>query len=374
MNIAAIKASLKGLNEDYILLEAETASEGIRLARREKPALILLDIRLPDMDGFELAKTLKAAKQTKYIPIIYISGLDDMDSKLTAFTTGGVDYITKPFHRQEVMARVNTQLKIHRLQNNLATRNREIQESIGYAKQIQEALMPSESQLKEDLGQYFIFFQPKDILSGDMYWAREYHGDVLIACIDCTGHGIPGALISLVGHNLLNQATGLEKNLSPAEILQEVDRKLIETLNQSGVEGKNQDGMDIALCRISKKKSKLVFAGAYRPMYLVRNGVCDEWKGDKQPVGGTQVKKKVFTNQEISLKKGDMVYLLTDGFTDQFGSEEDKKFSGKRLRKLLAEIGDKSVKEQKKILQQTFQDWASGHEQVDDVLLIGLSF
>ena len=300
MNIAAVRASLKGLDSNHKLLEAETATEGIRLAKNELPDLILLDIRLPDKDGFEVARVLKSNKATAHIPIIYISGLDDVDSKLRGFTSGGVDYIIKPFYRQEVLARVKTQLKIHRLQQSLETRNREINESIGYAKRIQEAFLPSQEIMKKLFPSHFVFYKPKDVLSGDLYWVREYHGDVMVACIDCTGHGIPGALISLVGINLLNRAAGVEADKSPAEILHEVDKRLIDSLHQNGENGNSQDGMDIALCRIDKSRRKVTFSGAYRPLIQVSNGNIKEWKGDKYPVGGTQQKKKDFSNQEIT--------------------------------------------------------------------------
>lgn len=374
MNIAAIRASLKSLMDTYDLVEVQRGGDALKATKLRLPTLILLDIRLPDMTGFEVAKALKAARATRNIPIIFISGLDDVDSKLQGFMTGGVDYITKPFHRQEVLARVQTQLKIHSLQSNLETRNNEISESIAYAKNIQKAILPTREQFKRAFSKHFIFYRPKDVLSGDVFWLREYHGDWLVACLDCTGHGIPGALISIVGNSLLEQVCTIDDDLNPGEMLKHINDRFVSTLNQRDDSSRVQDGIDMALCRINRKENTVIFSGAYRPIFQIRNKTIIEWKGSKYPVGGTQEAKKNFANHKIRLQKGDEIILFTDGYSHQFGGKEGKKLSGKKFKEIIQGLAGKNSTEQKNGLKKQFELWKGNLEQVDDVLVIGLKF
>ena len=255
----------------------------------------------------------------------------------------------------------------------LAMKNKEIMDSIKYAKRLQEAILPTESFINSILPDSFVYYRPKDIVSGDFYWFEKHQDSVLFAAVDCTGHGVPGAFMSIVGYNLLNQAVN-EKGISqPDKILNAVNKNISKTLHQSEQESIVKDGMDIGLCSINSDRTKLEYAGAYNSLWVIRNKKLIEYKADKHPIGlfvGEDLKQ--FTNHSIDLVKGDMLYVYTDGFPDQFGGEKGKKFKYKKLQELLIEISDRPVKEQKTILNDTIEKWMGNLEQVDDILIIGV--
>ena len=257
-------------------------------------------------------------------------------------------------------------------------KNKDITDSITYAERIQRAILPSLTSIEEKFRDSFLTFAPRDIVSGDFYWYADKNGRAFIAACDCTGHGVPGALVSMIGNNLLNQII-LEKDIDkPGEILSMLNRGMKSVFTKKG-EQEAQDGMDMTLCMIDLENNLLEFAGAQNSLYLVRSGELIETKGDKTPIGGSTVKDHKFTNHIIQLRKDDSLYLSSDGYTDQFGGKSDneefgegKKFMKKRYKKLLLDIHDKSMAEQKEILRTTFNTWRGTQEQVDDVLIIGI--
>jgi serine phosphatase RsbU (regulator of sigma subunit) len=219
----------------------------------------------------------------------------------------------------------------------------------------------------------FILYLPKDILSGDFYWIAETTDYTYVAAADCTGHGVPGALISVVNYNLLNKAV-LEKNLvTPSEILDAVNIWLTESLHQSYGESDVKDGMDVTLIAISKHSNELLFAGANNPIYIVSDGELKRIKGDKFPVGAfleDQIQK--FTTHKIQVKSGDCLYLFSDGFADQFGGKVGKKYKYAQFQEKLKKVSKMAINQQKEVVENEFKDWKGSHEQVDDVLLIGI--
>jgi serine phosphatase RsbU (regulator of sigma subunit) len=258
-------------------------------------------------------------------------------------------------------------------------KQKEILDSIHYAKRIQQAMLTSEeyitanfSQKNDETGRdYFIFYQPKDIVSGDFYWALSHHGKFYIAAADCTGHGVPGAFMSLLNISFLN-ANVIESGFKePAAILNEQRKEIIKALNPSGTEN-SKDGMDCALCAFDIHENKMQFALSNNPLWLVRNQELIEIKGDKMPVGKYDENTNDFTAHVIDLQKGDIIYLLTDGYADQFGGVKGKKFKYRHLKELILANAAKSMTEQKEILSKTINDWKSGIEQVDDILIIGV--
>jgi serine phosphatase RsbU (regulator of sigma subunit) len=255
-------------------------------------------------------------------------------------------------------------------------KNKNITDSINYAKRIQEAMLPEKKVLEQLFPNAFVLFLPKDIVSGDFYWFAEYENYRFAAAVDCTGHGVPGAFMSMIGNAFLNEIVVTNGIKEPASILNELRSKIIHALKQSGTDSNSKDGMDIALIRIDERAMDLQFAGANNPLWLIKNNSGNkeliEIKGDKQPIGVHINDKKSFTNHSISLVKGDTVYLFTDGFADQFGGESGKKFKYKNLKDLLLQNIEQVIPNQKQILHTAFNGWKGNLEQVDDVLLIGI--
>jgi two-component system, sensor histidine kinase LadS len=250
---------------------------------------------------------------------------------------------------------------------------KEILDSIHYASRIQRAMLTSEEYITKNLpADFFIFYQPKDIVSGDFYWAVKHQGAFYIATSDCTGHGVPGAFMSLLNISFLNENV-IERNiLEPAQILTEQRKAIINALNPKGNEN-SQDGMDCVFTKFDFEKMLITFAGANNGLHIVRDNEMLDFKGNKMPVGLYHEKNEPFTQEEIPMKPGDVVYSFTDGYPDQFGGERGKKFKYKPLYDLLIEIHKLPMVKQKEILQKTINDWmGSQHEQVDDILLIGV--
>ncbi len=257
----------------------------------------------------------------------------------------------------------------------VAEQHKDITDSIKYAERIQSAILPPEKLWKSILPNSFVFYQPKDILSGDFYWIEENEHFVFIAAADCTGHGVPGALMSIVNYNLLNKAV-LEKGLTTAgEILDGINSWLTQSLHQSYQASAMRDGMDLSLCVINKQTNELNFSGAYNSIYLFSNNVLEEFVPDKQPVGAfIEDNIKPFSNKYYQLKKDDVIYMFTDGFADQFGGERGKKYKYKQLQGLLHQIKDKVFDEQKIMLSESVNKWKGNLEQVDDILLLGFKW
>jgi serine phosphatase RsbU (regulator of sigma subunit) len=260
----------------------------------------------------------------------------------------------------------------------IETKNKEIMDSINYAKKIQEAmLLTSRDLCKTIFTDHFIMYLPKDIVSGDFYWAYSAHENQVIWTVaDCTGHGVPGAFMNMIGSSLLNEIV-IERGISTANnILDELKNGIMKALGQNGATGDSRDGMDAAICVWHKDTNKLEYAGAFNPLYLVRKNKLIILEADRKPVGWwlySDTIERPFTLQEIQLEKGDMIYLFSDGYVDQFGGEHGKKFSRRRFKDILLSIHNKPMEEQNDILHETFESWKSHkEEQVDDICVIGV--
>ena len=246
-------------------------------------------------------------------------------------------------------------------------KNRDITASIRYAERIQRAMLPRENTFPET----FVLFLPKDIVSGDFYWMYDNGDTEFIAAVDCTGHGVPGAFMSIIGHNSLNKVVREYGLTRPAAILDQLNVEVIKSILQSQEKGIN-DGMDLALIAINKKNFTLEYAGAYNPLYQVRNGEVIVHKGDRFPIGmSTMEQKKTFSNVFVELKPGDMLYMTSDGYADQFGSPEVKKFKTVNIKRILSEIWNLPVQMQKERLEKEIMDWKGELPQIDDIMFIG---
>ncbi|MBI2968032.1 MAG: SpoIIE family protein phosphatase [Bacteroidetes bacterium] len=256
----------------------------------------------------------------------------------------------------------------------IEAKNRDILDSINYAKRIQDALLPHPPVIRKMFRNYFILYKPRDIVSGDFYWCAEKNGKMLITAADCTGHGVPGAFMSMIGHQLLNEIVGEKAIVTPALILENLRQGIIRALGQTGQTGEQKDGMDMALLALDYQNMTVEYAGANNPLYIVRGGEVLETKADKMPIGIYGGIYKIFTNHTIPLQKGDKLIMSSDGYGDQFGGPDGKKFMKKRFKELIISVADQPMERQKEVLDKTIEDWKTtgNTAQMDDILVIGI--
>lgn len=252
-------------------------------------------------------------------------------------------------------------------------KNLKITDSISYALRIQQAILPSQQMISSILPDSFIFFKPKDIVSGDFYWAHpiDQH-QILFAAVDCTGHGVPGAFMSIMGYNLLEQIVKEQKIYEPAHILNELSSSVIRALKQTAQVGSIKEGMDIALCKIDYKNYELEYSGAHNPLTLIRNKTIVEIKANRKAIGISSANPTSFSNHKIKLEKGDCIYIFSDGFADQKGGANNEKFFYQPFRELLLSIHEQSMNEQEQTLEKVIYEWIGEREQIDDMLIIGV--
>lgn len=270
-----------------------------------------------------------------------------------------------------------SKVEIEQQKDILEEKNREITDSINYAKTIQQALLPSEQAFHEVFREGFVLFKPKDIVSGDFYWIHREGDRVFYVTGDCTGHGVPGGFMTMLGLSFLEDIISAQGIHKPGAVLDLLRERIMATLNQSGKEGESKDGMDVTVCCLDTAKNELIFASANNNVYIVRKTESGsellEFKADRQPCGYSPVSKP-FTTHTIALQPGDCIYTFTDGYADQFGGSKGKKFRYNQLTGILTENARLPFAQQKEILSTTFAEWRGTLEQVDDVLVIGVRF
>lgn len=267
--------------------------------------------------------------------------------------------------------------KIEAQREQLSKINQSLTDSIHYAKRIQESILPSESEIRKILPESFVYYRPKDLVSGDFYWKYQINDKIFVAAVDCTGHGVPGAFMSIVAYDILKSILSSNVECCPAEILDRLNTEVNDTFKRSSRSGNEQslmvdDGMDIALCVIDKKEKKLSFAGANSPLYLLRNNEIFVYKGNRVAIGYKGDKEMRFSRHDIRLEEDDIFYIFSDGYADQFGGTDGKKFKYRRFRHLLLNIHRLPAEDQKAILHQKIQEWMGPHEQVDDIIIMGV--
>jgi serine phosphatase RsbU (regulator of sigma subunit) len=262
--------------------------------------------------------------------------------------------------------------RINRLKEEVEARHKEIVDSVTYAKRIQEAILPDRKEIHACIPESFILFKPRDIVSGDFYWFANQEGNTYIAAVDCTGHGVPGAFMSMIGNTLLNQIVKEKKITEPAEILYALNAGVNYSLKQKQKDSESRDGMDMAICCFSADAKELKYAGAMRPLYFIRNNVLEEIKADKFAIGGIEFDiPKQFNTRSFQLQPGDTIYITSDGYADQF-SPASKKLMTKRFKELLVSIQSSSMDEQRIFLHDFITGWQGQTEQTDDILVIGV--
>lgn len=500
-------------SESYQVGFAQNGKDAIKIATSSPFHIILLDIMMPGMDGFEVCKQLKANEKTRDVPVIFLTAKTDQESIVKGFELGGADYISKPFNQRELLVRVKTHLqsnlykqklllmnnqlmeeienrqdaelklsivasetdngvmifnengqlewqnfaimnlyqdteilnrllkgkhiveiscnpninrifedcsknlrsevfetsyktdkdkikwiqttltpiidgnggidkyvaidadisKIKTAELEIKEKNKKITDSIHYAYRIQNAILPPIKKINNYFPESFVLFKPKDIVSGDFFWINETEDRIFVSAVDCTGHGVPGAFMSLISHNLLNSAIHQQSLNKPSEILDFLNLEVKNSLQSIDEDSNVVDGMDLALCAFNKSNVSIEFAGAYNPLYIVRAKKIIEFEGDLLPIGEKYKNaSRKFTNHTIKPEKNDILYLFSDGYADQFGGPKRLKFFKKNFRKLLVDIHELEMQEQKEKLNEVFEEWRGDHEQIDDVIVIGI--
>ena len=277
-------------------------------------------------------------------------------------------------YQNDQILEANEELKV--LNEAINKQNNEIIDSINYAQRIQSALLPPETYISELLNENFILYKPRDIVSGDFYWIKQVNQYIVLVAADCTGHGVPGAFMSMLGISYLNEIVLRREIIQANQILNELRKQIKYSLRQYGQQDESKDGIDMALCVMDLKSMKMQYAGANSPLYLIKdvNGTLElkEIKADRMPLGYYESKNKTFVNHDMQLETGDTFYMFSDGFIDQKGGKEGKKFLSKNFKNLLLEIQDRTIHDQKEILEKTLSDWMGDNSQIDDLLVIGV--
>ena len=264
-----------------------------------------------------------------------------------------------------------------RIELEIQKKNKQITDSINYAQRIQSSILPDTTIVQEYLPKSFIFYEPRDVVSGDFPWFFKNEDIIFIAAVDCTGHGVPGALLSFIGYFQLNNIVDHNKNYTAAQVLDKLHFGVRSTLKQDRFDAEARDGMDIAMCRIDKKKKELQYSGAHRPLYLLRDGELEQYKGNRKAIGGIPHRKKAekdFVNHVIKYKEGDKIFFFTDGLPDQIGGPEKRKYTPKRVRENLVNNNDLTMQQFSSFFAGDYKKWKKNNKQIDDVLLIGIEF
>lgn len=393
---------------DYDVILAENGKVGLNKALRSFPDLVLCDMMMPRMNGIDTIKAFRDHNTLKYIPFVFLSALKEMSDVRVGMNLGAEDYLTKPFKTREVLKVIDLQLKkvaknrkqteaivnyrIEKVIEELKTKALENEQKwldcLRSAGRIQSVILPKESDITALFENNFIYYRPKDIVSGDFYWAQDLGDTKLIAVADCTGHGISASLLTFCCYNGLNLAVKHYGLKEPKEILEKVNELVLNFLKEHG-RNNSELGMDILICAINEKEKTLSYAGAKRPLYIItdelkvsegavtssykqkRGKPLFKIKGSLFTIGSTN-RKADLKQHTIQYKTGDQIYLCSDGYADQFGGSLDKCFKSSNLIQLLLSIQNESLKEQKRELVQTFSLWKGTQEQTDDVTVMGI--
>ena len=375
---------------------ANSALEGLEIMKKYTIHLVIADQRMPEMTGIEFLEKIKE-KYPDCIRMV-LTGFTDVEAIIQAINKGRVyRYITKPWSKDELKLTIDHALETYNLKKEnkklfsdleeanqtlekkviertvkIESQRKELTDSIQYASRIQSALLPQKEELDKHLPSYFILNKPRNIVSGDYYWLAHKDDKVVIAVADCTGHGIPGAFMSILGLAHLNEILNQSAILKADEILNQLRRKVIKSLHQTGKYDEARDGMEIALCVVNFNEQKLQYSGAFRPLYLIRDNDLTELKGDSMPIGIYHEDDIPFNYKELSFNEKDIIYMFSDGYVDQLGGPDRKTFKSKKFKQLLIDMHQKPMDLQKEILENEFEAWRSDYEQIDDIMVMGI--
>jgi DNA-binding response OmpR family regulator len=428
-------------NNNYRVEVSVDGQKALNWLSKNKPSLVISDIVMPGMNGFELCEKIKSDKDTVQIPVILLTSLCDPDEVIEGLACGADRFLTKPYNNEYLLATIiktladepdpgieedtsgieirlggkkrhihagqqkvfkfllniyegaiqqNGELiqtrdelrllneKLEELVNEktqtlevIEFKNSQIKYSIDYAYTIQAAILKSTEKISVFFPMSFSLTMPKDTVSGDFYWCHKIDNTILVGVFDCTGHGIPGAFMSILGLTLLKETVVREGIVEPSMVLNRMRIKIIESLGQKGVDSEVNVGMNGSIISFDQINNKLVYAGAYNRVYIVREEKIIELKVDSMPLSHHLIMKD-FESKEVKTMKDDCVYLFTDGYMDQFGGQKLKKFGYNRFRDLLLRINKSPFKSQKQALTNEYTIWRESEDQVDDITIIGL--
>lgn len=390
MMLELFKFSLQKIGHT-VVGSAMNGNDAIQLTEKLQPEIILMDINLEgEIDGVDTATIIWEKFEA---PIIFITGTLERQFVERAKKAEPYGYLAKPFQEIDLenaielaharhqikleLKRKHTELtdaydEISRQRAELYAIHKDIISSIRYSRRLQDALLPKLIQLKDTFSQSFLFHIPRDIVSGDFFWCYSTPQKEYIAVVDCTGHGIPGAMLSVMGNDLLHRIMDETDSISTGAILNELNLRVQRALNYSTEEGDIRDGMDISICSIDKVTLELEYSGAYRPLLLFRNNELTIYKGDIYPIGRYDAKVPDFSTEKVQLQKNDMIYMFSDGYHDQFGGFFGKKYKSSNFKNLLATIANLPIDQQHEKLKTEFFSWKGDFDQVDDVTVFGL--
>ena len=365
---------------------------------KNKVHLVIADQRMPEMTGIEFLEIIKLKYPECFRMVL--TGYTDVEAIIQAINKGRVyRYVTKPWNKDDLRLTIDHALETYKLKQQnrklfadleeanltlekkviertrkIESQKREITDSIQYASRIQRALLPPEDELDALLPSYFILNKPRDIVSGDYYWLAQKNDKVIVAVADCTGHGIPGAFMSILGVAYLNEILNQKGTIKANAILNQLRAQVIKSLHQTGKADEARDGMEMALCVVDYSNQRLQYSGAFRPLYLIRDNGLIELKGDPMPIGIYNEEEISFNNEELIFKENDIIYMFTDGYVDQLGGSDRKTFKSRKFKQLLIDIHQKPLQEQKEILEKEYEQWKQNIEQIDDILVMGVRF
>jgi len=386
-NLFSLNAILK--SEPYIIDKANSGKVALEMASKTAYDCIILDVQMPEMDGFEVAKKLSQREETKNIPIIFLSALgSDKEKVIQGIESGAIDFLGKPPDPALLKAKLKLCINISKKtkENNNVIRNvkrehevmkeytSDVTASLRYAQNIQQAILPKAETIASYFKESFVLFQPKESIGGDFYYVGEINNSVVIACGDCTGHGVPGAMMTMISVNIIRNIVENKLITSPELILKEITNEFRSSFQNEFSNISINDGLELAICTFKKKENILQYSGAGRSIIKLSKNRAQRIQANPFGISGNSNENVEFTLNEFEVLSGDRFYMYTDGVVDQFGGLSGKKFMSKRFIKLIEEAANLNLYEQFDLIKKTVNDWKGNEEQIDDILVMGIGF
>ena len=389
----------------YNVTSAENGLLGIAEAKKFVPDMVICDIMMPGLDGWETIELFRSIDKFEHTPFVFLSAMPLAPNYRLGMNSGADDYLVKPIDPVELLEIVGrlisksikrslanderVQHALDTFEGKIRSNEKDFQDSLNRAKIVQNGILPAEAKMKEMFEEHFLYYSPLQTISGDFYWTKELNGIKLIAVADCTGHGVPAALLSMACATMLNVAVDLFNITSPSKVLNKVNDLVVEFMRENHLQYSG-DGMDISLCAIDSENRLVTFSGAKRPLYLIpkergsynsedqkiklhqntKGDTLVEFKGSPYPIGSNDFQ---IEEQSFNYESGDNLYLFSDGYISQFGGNESKTFKSKNLRQLLLSIRLLEIEKQGDEMRRSFEVWKGDEEQTDDVTIIGIT-
>lgn len=384
-NLIALSALLK--TEELIIHKASSGKAAIEMALKNVYDCIILDVQMPEMNGFEVAAALSDMDKAKNTPILFLSALgSDKEKVIRGIDSGAIDFIAKPPDPELLKAKVKLCINISRKtkqsnkvfnnvqkeRDSFKNHNADMAASLKYARNIQQALLPREQLFNSTFKDHFILYQPKDSIGGDFYTLKEQNDQIVLICGDCTGHGVPGAMMTMISLNIIHNLIDGKGITRPDKILDGLSMEFRQAFRSEFSSLTIDDGLELAVCTFFKNENRLQFASSRRPALFIRGSTLEKIDADYLGISPSMPDDFVFTLKEFDLEEGDQLFFFTDGVVDQFGGKQGKKFMLKRLAEAIQSCSNQKMADQKTHLDKIFQDWKGDENQIDDILLMGV--